>query len=89
MNDPAENPFVENDGAFTEAPAPSILSQVEDVIRRHPLACVLTTLGVGCAIGVAAHEMLTPPPPTNKQRAMNLLEDIQGSRNLWSRWAIA
>ena len=55
----------------------SILHQVEDFIRSHPVAAALATLGLGCAIGVAAREMLHPPPPTTKDRALQLLEDIQ------------
>lgn len=52
----------------------SFLLQTGDLIRRHPIAAALATLGLGCVIGVVARELLTPPP---RQRAMQLLEDIQ------------
>jgi len=77
MNDPAENtPARVQQGGFGES-ASSLLHQVEDLIRRHPVAAALATLGLGCAIGVAAREMLHPPPTTTKDRALQLLEDIQ------------
>ena len=71
MNDPAENT------AAQDQQGGSILHQVEDLIRRHPVAAALVTLGLGCAIGVAAREMLHPPHVTTKDRALHLLEDIQ------------
>src|SRR4051812_9345925 len=80
MIDPAENFGAENvRGAFNEAQssASSLLHQVEDLIRDHPVAAALATLGLGCAIGVAAREMLHPPQATAKDRAVHLLEDIQ------------
>jgi hypothetical protein len=81
VNDPADGPPMipaaeAAAGALTEAR--SLVQQVEDLIRRHPLASGLTAMGLGCAVGMAIHELLTPaPPPTAKQRALNLLEDIQ------------
>ncbi|OAI56974.1 hypothetical protein AYO49_03100 [Verrucomicrobiaceae bacterium SCGC AG-212-N21] len=80
MNDPADSPFLPNDP--TEA-APSVadtlhavVNRVEESIRRHPMAAALATLGLGCAVGLAARELLTPAT-TSKQRALDLLEDIQ------------
>lgn len=76
MNNPSDRRIVEEaKDALNEVPA--ILHQLEDLIRRYPIASALTSLGVGCAIGLACHEMFTPEPPTTKQRALNLLEDIQ------------
>jgi ElaB/YqjD/DUF883 family membrane-anchored ribosome-binding protein len=80
MNDPAEGPFVPNksmdDESSVLASVHSIASQVEALICRHPLAAALTTLGIGCAVGLAAREVLAPAP-TTKQRALDLLEDIR------------
>jgi hypothetical protein len=76
MNTPSERRIVEEaKDALNEVPA--ILHQLEDLIRRYPIASALTSMGVGCAIGIACHEMFTPAPPTTKRRALNLLEDIQ------------
>jgi hypothetical protein len=76
MNNPSDRRLVEEaKDALNEVPA--ILHQLEDLIRRYPIASALTSLGVGCAIGLACHEMFTPAPPTTKRRALNLLEDIQ------------
>ncbi|MGV3662860.1 MAG: hypothetical protein ACO1TE_21930 [Prosthecobacter sp.] len=70
----------------TSAPPPAMRSQthtfseftdqVEDLIRRHPIAAALATVGFGCAVGVAARSLLTPPP-SPRHRVMELLEDIQ------------
>lgn len=59
-----------------DVPPPSALSQVEGFIREHPVASILTLVGVGCAVGVVLKELLTPPPPP-KSKALRLLEDIQ------------
>ncbi|MEZ0274553.1 MAG: hypothetical protein ACAH88_06585 [Roseimicrobium sp.] len=59
-----------------DAPPPSTLKQVENILREHPVAAVLTIIGVGCAVGIVLKELLTPPPPP-KNRALRLLEDIQ------------
>jgi hypothetical protein len=76
MNNPTERRIVEEaKDALNEVPA--LLHHLEDLIRRYPIASALASLGVGCAIGVACHEMFTPAPPTTKRRALNLLEDIQ------------
>jgi hypothetical protein len=52
------------------------VGEAESFVRRHPVASVLTTLGVGCALGIMARELMAPPP-TARQRAYDLLEDIQ------------
>src|SRR5437868_6367914 len=78
MNDPTENMAGADQAMpFNEASASSVLHQVEELIRSHPIATALTTLGIGCAVGVAARELLHPPQTTTKERAINLLEDIQ------------
>lgn len=59
-----------------DAPPPSTLKQVENILREHPVASVLAIIGVGCAVGMVLKELLTPPPPP-KNRALRLLEDIQ------------
>jgi hypothetical protein len=59
-----------------DTPPPSTLKQVENILRDHPVASVLTIIGVGCAVGIVLRELLTPPPPP-KNRALRLLEDIQ------------
>lgn len=80
MNDPTDSPFVPNGPAdatnSVSASLHAMIGQMEDLIRRHPMAAVLASLGVGCTVGLAARELLSPPP-TPKQRALNLLEDIQ------------
>ncbi|WP_395748912.1 hypothetical protein [Prosthecobacter sp.] len=73
MNDPSSIPPTDE-----ETPAPkaaNFLSQMETLIRRHPVTAALTTLGFGCAVGIVARELLTPPPP--RHRALQILEDIQ------------
>jgi ElaB/YqjD/DUF883 family membrane-anchored ribosome-binding protein len=75
--DPADFPPTDEETPIEPVPAPTILSQVEDFIRRHPMASALATVGFGCAVGVAARELLTPPPAP-RNRVVQLLEDIQG-----------
>lgn len=58
----------------------SCLHEAEDLIRRHPLAAVLTIVGIGCALGMAAREIMTPEQ-TAKKRALQILEDIQDRLN--------
>ena len=58
------------------APPPSPLARLEDTVRRHPVVSVLAGVGLGCVLGVALKELLTPPP-TPGNRALRLLEDIQ------------
>lgn len=53
-----------------------LTDQVENLIRRHPIAAALATVGFGCAVGVAARSLLTPEP-TPRHRVRELLEDIQ------------
>lgn len=53
-----------------------ITDQVETLIRRHPIAATLATVGFGCAVGVAARALLTPEP-SPRNRVRELLEDIQ------------
>lgn len=60
-----------------EEAAADTCAHVEDLIRHHPVVTTLASLGIGCALGMAIRELLTPPP-TPKQRAVQLLEDIQG-----------
>jgi hypothetical protein len=59
-----------------DVPPPSTLKQVENIIREHPVATILTIVGVGCAVGIVLKELLTPPPPP-KSKAVRLLEGIQ------------
>jgi ElaB/YqjD/DUF883 family membrane-anchored ribosome-binding protein len=59
-----------------DAPPPSTLKHLENILREHPVASILTIVGVGCAVGIVLKELLTPPPPP-KNRALRLLEDIQ------------
>lgn len=54
----------------------NITDQVETLIRRHPIAAALATVGFGCAVGVAARSLLTPEP-SPRNRVRELLEDIQ------------
>lgn len=69
----------------TSAPPPTMASQthtfsdltdqVETLIRRHPIAATLATVGFGCAVGVAARALLAPEP-SPRNRVKELLEDI-------------
>jgi hypothetical protein len=79
MIDPRETTFVPAQVAATaEETARTVLHQLEELIHRHPLASAAITLGLGCAIGAAVHELFSPPPPKSaKERALGLLEDIQ------------
>jgi ElaB/YqjD/DUF883 family membrane-anchored ribosome-binding protein len=59
-----------------EAACESTTNQVENLVKKHPVWSVLATVGVGFAVGVLVRELLTPPPPP-KNRALQVLEDIQ------------
>lgn len=50
--------------------------EVESLVRQHPVWAVVATVGVGYAVGMLVRELLTPPP-TPKNRALRVLEDIQ------------
>lgn len=76
MNDPSVFPPTDEETPVRETRPPSAMSQIEGLIRRHPVAAAMATVGLGCAIGMVAREMLTPPP-SPKHRALQLLEDIQ------------
>jgi hypothetical protein len=73
MNDPSTIPPTDDETSGTAA-AP--LTQIESWVRCHPVMAALTTIGFGCAVGIVARELLTPPP-TPKHRVLQLLEDIQ------------
>lgn len=75
----APAPAAESSSFTTDSSAPAAASfagQVEGMIRRHPLMAALATVGFGCAVGIAARALLTPPP-SPRQRVLSLLEDIQ------------
>lgn len=76
MNDPADFPPTDEETPVQPPPARVFLSQVEDFIRRHPMAATLAGIGIGCAVGVSARELLAPSPPP-RNRVVQLLEDIQ------------
>jgi len=76
MNDPSIIPPTDEEAPMTEAALPSSMTQLERLIRRHPLGAAMAAVGLGCAIGVISREWLSPPP-SPKQRAVQLLEDIQ------------
>lgn len=79
-----EMPASSSESASSPAmPSPShtrtfsdLTDQIETLIRRHPIAATLATVGFGCAVGVAARSLLTPEP-TPRHRVRDLLEDIQ------------
>ena len=50
--------------------------QVGRLVREHPVAVLLGAVGIGCAMGLLARELLSPPPPP-RHRALQILEDIQ------------
>ncbi|WP_395740908.1 hypothetical protein [Prosthecobacter sp.] len=74
MNDPSTVPPTDEETPASQGTR--ILSNMESLIRRHPVAAALTTLGFGCAVGIVARDLLTPQP-TPRDRAMQLLEEIQ------------
>lgn len=76
MIDPSVIPPTDEEVPVNRDTSPSPFSQLESLIRRHPFAAALTTLGFGCAVSLVARELLAPPP-SPKQRALQLLEDIQ------------
>lgn len=76
MIDPSVIPPTDEEVPVTQAAPTTPCSQFESLIRRHPFAAALATLGFGCAVSLVARELLTPPP-SPKQRALQLLEDIQ------------
>ncbi|MBE2283398.1 MAG: hypothetical protein IAE77_08045 [Prosthecobacter sp.] len=76
MNDPADIPPTDEETPEQPPTPPTFLGQLERVIRHHPMAATLATVGFGCAVGIAARELLAPTP-TPKSRVMHLLEDIQ------------
>jgi ElaB/YqjD/DUF883 family membrane-anchored ribosome-binding protein len=76
MNDPADNPYIEKAQEVIRQ-APDAVHHLEEFIRKHPIAAALTSVGVGCVVGMIVHEILAPPPPSARERAMSVLEDIQ------------
>jgi ElaB/YqjD/DUF883 family membrane-anchored ribosome-binding protein len=79
MSDPLpspESPEFSSIPSPHDVPPPSTMKQVENIIREHPVATILTLVGMGCAVGIVLKELLTPPPPP-KSKALRLLEDIQ------------
>jgi ElaB/YqjD/DUF883 family membrane-anchored ribosome-binding protein len=76
MNDPADNPYIEKAQELVRQ-APDAVHHLEEFIRKHPIAAALTSVGVGCVVGMIVHEIFAPPPPTARERAMGVLEDIQ------------
>lgn len=76
MNDPSVIPPTDEETPVMETCAPATIRKIECLIRLHPLVAAMTIAGIGCAVGIAAREWLTPPPPP-KSRALQLLEDIQ------------
>lgn len=76
MNDPSAIPPTDEETSEPQGAPPAPISQIENLIRRHPVVAGLASLGFGCAIGIVAREWLTPPPPP-KHRVLQLLEDIQ------------
>lgn len=60
----------------SSAAVATLTDQVEGLIRRHPMMATLATVGFGCAVGIAARALLTPPP-SPRHRVLQLLEDIQ------------
>ncbi|WP_395746953.1 hypothetical protein [Prosthecobacter sp.] len=76
MNDPSVIPPTDEEAPVTGSPHSSPLSQIEGLIRRHPVAAAMATVGFGVAVGIVAREFLAPPP-SPKHRAVQLLEDIQ------------
>ena len=76
MIDPSVIPPTDEEVPVTQTSFPKPLSQIESLIRRHPVAAALTTLGFGCAVGIVARDLMMPHS-TPKDRALQLLEDIQ------------
>ncbi|MDB6004084.1 MAG: hypothetical protein JWR15_1071 [Prosthecobacter sp.] len=76
MNDPSSIPPTDEERPVTSEAPRVLMSQLESMVRRHPVVAALATVGFGCAVGIVARELLAPPP-TPKQRALQLLEDIQ------------
>ena len=69
----------------TDTPAPSITdaasacansaTECQNYVRQHPAGALLIAAGLGLAVVVVARALTPPPSPRN--RAMQLLEDIQ------------
>lgn len=76
MKDASTNPPHDAETHMNATAPIKALSQIESLIRRHPVLAALATVGAGCAIGIVARELLTPPE-TPRRRALQLLEDIQ------------
>jgi hypothetical protein len=76
MNDPSTLPPSDEETPVSKALHLPAMSHIESLIRRHPVMAALTTVGLGCAVGIVARELLTPQPAP-RRRALQLLEDIQ------------
>jgi hypothetical protein len=69
MIDPSVIPPTDEEVPVTQTAPPKPLSQIESLIRHHPVAAALTTLGFSCAVGIVARGLLAPPS-TPKDRAL-------------------
>ncbi len=69
MIDPSVIPPTDEEVPVPQAASPAPLSQIECLIRRHPVAAALTTLGFSCAFGIVAQALLSPPSAP-KDRAL-------------------
>ena len=76
MNDPSTIPPTDEETPVSQGKPHRPISQIESLIRRHPLAAGLATVGIGCAIGLVARDLLMPPP-SPRNRILSLLEEIQ------------
>ncbi len=67
MNFPSDSPDL------TDTVKP--VSKIEDYVREHPVSTLLFAAGLGLAVVLVTRALTPPPPPKN--RALQLLEDIQ------------
>ena len=67
--------IVQERAAQAQEQAVKAAHQVEDYVRKNPLNALCLAAGLGLAAVVLVRALTPPPPPRN--RAVQLLEDIQ------------
>ena len=78
--------IVQERAAQAQEQAVKAAHQVEDYVRKNPLNALCLAAGLGLAAVVLVRALTPPPPPRN--RAVQLLEDIQQRLYELAQWTV-